>query len=336
MKIVHYKRKLATGMQTRLAVFFNTSTLIDVEFVWRAFFEMKGYNNPAYKASVLAPSLLSQLLQVQDRPIEFFQESLEHFKTLSLKGILQTENGADISVDMQDHASMSLGLPVDKINCYRDFYTHEKHVKTGFEKRGTPVPPEWYEIPVYYKSNTQGFIAHGDFILWPSFTEKLDYELELAAVIGVKGRNIKAEKVYEHILGFTILNDISARDLQRKEMKVFLGPSKSKDFCTVIGPAIITADEFNYTDPDLLMTARINGTEWSRGRSSESYYSWGEMLEYASQDEWMMPTDLCGSGTVGTGCGLELDRWIQPGDLLELEVEKIGCLKNIVGIPQKK
>lgn len=118
-------------------------------------------------------------------------------------------------------------------------------------------------------------------------------------------------------------------------MSVRLGPSKGKDFCSVIGPVIVTADEFEFQDPKLQMTASVNGNLWSKGNSGDAHYSWGEMISFLSQDEWVFPTDLLGSGTVGTGCGLELDKWIQPGDLLELTVDKIGTLKNIVGIPEK-
>src|SRR5690606_16944380 len=119
-----------------------------------------------------------------------------------------------------------------------------------------------------------------------------------------------------------------------KEMAIRLGPAKGKDFCSVMGPVIITADELG-AEPNLLMTANVNGVEWSRGQSGDAHYSWAQMIEHASKDEWLLSTDFMGSGTVGTGCGLELDKWIQPSDILELEIEKIGKLKNIVGIPQK-
>ena len=193
------------------------------------------------------------------------------------------------------------------------------------------MPAAWYEMPAYYKGPTTGFIGNDEIIPWPSYTDKLDYELELGAVIAKDGKNIKAKDAYKHIFGFTIFNDISARDIQKKEMSIRLGPAKGKDFCSVIGPVITTMDEFNFTEPDLLMTAHVNQKEWSRGRSSEAHYSWAEMIEHASKEEWLLSTDFMGSGTVGTGCGLELDRWIQPGDLIEMSIENIGTIKNIVG-----
>jgi 2-keto-4-pentenoate hydratase/2-oxohepta-3-ene-1,7-dioic acid hydratase in catechol pathway len=173
-------------------------------------------------------------------------------------------------------------------------------------------------------------------IPWPYYSQQLDYELELGVVIGRDGKDVKASDIKKHIFGFTILNDISARDIQRKEMSIRLGPAKGKDWCSVMGPVIVTFDEFNYQEPDLLMTAHVNGEEWSRGQSGDSHYSWGEMIEHMAMEEWIRATDFIGSGTVGTGCGLELDKWIKPGDMLELSIERIGTLKNIVGTPNQK
>lgn len=119
-------------------------------------------------------------------------------------------------------------------------------------------------------------------------------------------------------------------------MSIRLGPAKGKDWCSVMGPVIVTFDEFNYEEPDLLMTASVNGEEWSRGQSGDSHYSWGEMIQHMAMEEWIRATDFIGSGTVGTGCGLELDKWIKPGDTVELEIERIGILKNIVGTPNKR
>ncbi|MEX1098954.1 MAG: fumarylacetoacetate hydrolase family protein, partial [Bacteriovoracaceae bacterium] len=116
---------------------------------------------------------------------------------------------------------------------------------------------------------------------------------------------------------------------------VRLGPAKGKDFCSVMGPVILTADEFQGQEPSLKMQAWVNGELWSEGMTSDSHYSWAQMIEHAGREEWILATDFMGSGTVGTGCGLELDKWIQPGDVLELEIEKIGTLKNIVGTPNK-
>ncbi|HXX64730.1 MAG TPA: fumarylacetoacetate hydrolase family protein, partial [Bacteroidota bacterium] len=196
-----------------------------------------------------------------------------------------------------------------------------------FEKRGEPMPQEWYEIPVYYTSGHQNIAGPEDEILWPSFTEKFDYELEIAFVIGRTGRNIRPENAREYIAGFTIMNDFSARDIQRKEMRVRLGPAKGKDWCTGIGPVLVTPDEIG--DPyNLAMRARVNGELWSEGNTSSIYWKFEQMIEFLSRDQTLHPGDVIGSGTVGGGCGLELDRWIRPDDVIELEIEKIGVLRN--------
>ena len=211
----------------------------------------------------------------------------------------------------------------------RDFYAFERHVKTGFEKRGEPMPAEWYEMPVYYKGAHWSIIGTDEDVHWPSYTEKFDYELELAVIIGRQGRNIPEKNAREYIAGFTVMNDFSARDIQRKEMKVRLGPAKGKDFATAIGPVLVTPDEIG--DPySLAMRARVNGEIWSEGNSGSITHSFEKMIAFASMEETLYPGDLIGSGTVGGGCGLELDRWVRDGDVLELEIEKIGVLRNRV------
>ena len=211
----------------------------------------------------------------------------------------------------------------------RDFYAFEDHVKRGFEKRGEPMPQEWYEMPVYYKSGHRNIIGTGQDVLWPSFTEKFDYELELAAVVGKQGTNIPAARARDYIAGFTVMNDFSARDIQKREMKVRLGPAKGKDWATGLGPWLVTPDEVG--DPYALeMTARINGEVWSHGNSRSLYWKFEQMIEFLTKDDTIYPGDVIGSGTVGTGCGLELDRWVKPGDVIELEIENIGVLRNRV------
>lgn len=337
MKVCTYKRSSFAGIQKRLGLFLDETIIIDVNFTWQAEFEKLGYYNPENRADLLAPKSLAAFLRLhQDSAISRLQETLVIYRSLAQQGILKTKNHADLSFDTMDVRDLKFDAPLDEINMYRDFYAHEKHVKKGFEKRNEPVPPAWYEIPAYYKGGNTGFIGHDEIVPWPFYSQQLDYELELGVVIGRDGKNVKEKDIGKHIFGFTILNDISARDIQRKEMSIRLGPAKGKDWCSVMGPVIVTYDEFNFEEPDLLMTAAINGEEWSRGQSGDAHYSWGQMIEHLGMEEWIRATDFIGSGTVGTGCGLELDKWIKPGDLLELEIERIGKLKNIVGTPNPK
>jgi 2-keto-4-pentenoate hydratase/2-oxohepta-3-ene-1,7-dioic acid hydratase in catechol pathway len=326
MKITHLKIKNTIGLEElRLGALLtnreHSLSFMDFNLVHQKHFAMIGFKNTYERANHHCPPRLSQCLTLQENPLLFFQETFERGERLQKLG-----EEVIFPIHEQD-----IGKPLDHINTYRDFFTHEKHVATGFAKRQESIPAPWFEMPVYYKGATAGFIGPEEIIPWPSYSDVLDYELELAAVMARDGKNIKANLAHQYLLGFTILNDISARDIQRKEMMVRLGPSKGKDFCSVIGPVITTIDEFKNSTPNLKMTATINGEQWSLGQSGDARFSFAEMIEFASRDEWLLATDLLGSGTVGTGCGLELDRWIQPGDIIELEIEHIGRLRNRVG-----
>lgn len=225
--------------------------------------------------------------------------------------------------------SVRLVAPLPDPPSLRDFLAFEQHTRTGYDRRGQEFPRLWYELPVYYKGNPKTIIGPESLVTWPSYTEKFDYELELACIIGKAGMNIPVEEAHEYIAGYTILNDFSARDIQMKEMSLRLGPAKGKDFATAIGPWLVTPDELDSVR-NLTMIARINGEEWSRGNSGDSHWTFEQMIAHVSQDEMLYPGDILGSGTVGTGCGYELDRWVQPGDVMELEIAGLGILRNKV------
>jgi fumarylacetoacetate (FAA) hydrolase len=222
----------------------------------------------------------------------------------------------------------------------RDFYAFETHVKTANRNRGQDVPENWYKFPVFYFSNPNNDYGHEDTIPYPSYTQALDYELEIAVVIGKPGIDIQPEDAPEHIFGYTIFNDWSARDLQVQEMKVNFGPVKSKDFACSFGPVIVTREELADKATgrpgvyDLEMVARVNGVEMSRGNFNDIYWSFGDILARASQSVMLRPGDVIGSGTVGTGCLYELTKnqgpWLKHGDVVELEIERIGVLRNTV------
>lgn len=241
--------------------------------------------------------------------------------------------------EFQDGVSLNAAVPSPA--SLRDFYAFEQHVKTANENRGRDVPKEWYEIPVFYFSNHTAIYGPDDVIPYPRRSSALDYELEVACVIGKEGIDIPADKAEEHILGYMIFNDWSARDIQRQEMAVGLGPAKGKDFASSFGPYLVTPDELadRHTGRpgvyDLEMVARVNDVERSRGNWKDLYWSFGQMIERASEGVMLHPGDVIGSGTVGTGCLLELTRgqgpWLQPGDVVELEIERLGILRNTVG-----
>jgi 2-keto-4-pentenoate hydratase/2-oxohepta-3-ene-1,7-dioic acid hydratase in catechol pathway len=235
-------------------------------------------------------------------------------------------------------AEVKLTAPLPNPRSFRDFYAFEQHVKTARENRGLEMIPEWYEIPVFYFSNHLVMKGPDEPISRPMKCEWLDYELEIACIIGKEGQNISREQASDYIFGYCILNDWSARDLQRKEMMVGLGPAKGKDFATSIGPYIVTSDELTeFTSNkgfNLKMTAKVNGLLLSEGNMKDLFYSFGEMIERASDGVTLYPGEIIGSGTVGTGCLLELGqnvhRWLEPGDLVELEIENLGVLRNLI------
>jgi 2-keto-4-pentenoate hydratase/2-oxohepta-3-ene-1,7-dioic acid hydratase in catechol pathway len=211
----------------------------------------------------------------------------------------------------------------------RDFLAFESHVKAGSARRGEPVPEAWYEIPVYYKGNHRSVYGPEEEIPWPPYTEELDYELEVAAVLGGRGRDIDEDAAGDLIFGYTLLNDWSARDIQRKEMAVRLGPAKAKDFATSLGPCVVTADEL---DPrGLRLVARVDGEVWSEGALGEARWTFPQMIAHVSQAEDVWPGDVYGSGTFGGGCGLDLGKFLWPGAVVELEADGIGILRNRVG-----
>lgn len=218
-------------------------------------------------------------------------------------------------------AAVELLAPVPAPPSVRDFFAFERHIASARARRGASVPAEWYEFPAFYFSSPAAIYGPGDQIPYPEGTAELDYELEVAAVIGADGQ----------IGGFTIMNDWSARDIQRKEMKIGLGPAKAKDFATSLGPVVVTADEFDGSAA--VMVARVNGEERSRGDLAELHYSWRQILDRAAVNTALRPGEIIGSGTVGSGCILEHgdERWLRPGDVVELEVTGIGVLANRIG-----
>nr|AAD21070.1 DitH [Pseudomonas abietaniphila] len=180
--------------------------------------------------------------------------------------------------------------------------------------------------PIYYKCNRFAVIGADDEFLWPAFSKALDFELEFGCYIGKKGKDISRDNARDHIVGFTIFNDMSARDAQAAEMPGMLGPAKSKDFDTanIMGPCLVTADELG--DPyDLNMVARVNGEEWGRGNTRDMRWRFEDVIAHISRSETLYPGEFLGSGTVGNGCGLEQLRYLKPGDRVELEVDGIAC-----------
>lgn len=318
MKLCTFEVRTHLGRHRRLGAV-DRDGLIDVHFA-------VAHHLESYRlAEALAPPTLLGLLDGGPASMQAAQNAVAALPP-------EMRTGKNDETLRYGWSEVRLLTPLPDARSVRDFFAFEAHVKRGFEKRGEPMPQEWYEIPVYYQTGHHNLIGTDQDVRWPSFTKRFDYELELAVIIGRSGRNIAESEAHSYIAGYTIMNDFSARDIQRKEMKVRLGPAKGKHWCTGIGPWMVTAEQI--PDPYALeMVARVNGEEWSRGNSRAMHWNFEQMIAFVSQDDTIYPGDILGSGTVGTGCGLELDRWVQPGDVIELEIESIGVLRNRVVRP---
>ncbi len=225
---------------------------------------------------------------------------------------------------------LTLLPPIEAPGAYLDFYSFEQHVKTARGKRGLDVPPEWYQYPVWYNGSTRCFSGDGSTVVFPGGENKKDFELELAVVLKKPCHKVTPEQAKDCIGGYTILNDFSARELQAKIMRVGLGPAKAKDFNNGLGPWVVTPDEIE-NPRDLAMRAWVNDEIWSEGNSGDAHYTFEQMIAFASEFQTLYPGDILGSGTVGTGCGLELDRFLKTGDKVVLEIESIGKLTHWIG-----
>ncbi|HEY0754830.1 MAG TPA: fumarylacetoacetate hydrolase family protein [Ktedonobacteraceae bacterium] len=235
---------------------------------------------------------------------------------------------------------IKLLTPIPNPPTMRDFYAFEQHVAAARALRGLGMQPEWYETPTFYFTNTSEIYGHDEPVPYPVGSQELDIELEIACVIGREGKDISVDEAADYIVGYMIMNDWSARDFQRRDMKLSLGPGKGKDFATSLGPWLVTLDELAARRTgsganeryDMTMLARVDGQEISRGNFKQIYYSFPQIIAYASRNVRLRPGDVIGSGTVGTGClleiGTEVHPWFQAGETIELEIEGIGILRN--------
>lgn len=317
MKLASFEVNTPIGPVTRIGLA-KGEELVDLTAGYAAVLEEDGEARPEEIARAHVPPDMLEFLQLEERGFAAAREVAERLDDIDTSMV---PNGAQLKYAEDEIRLLS---PLPRPNSLRDFAVFEGHLRNLL---GEEVADEWYEMPTFYKGNPDSMVHPGAEVTWPSYSEQMDYELELGAVIGKQGRNISSAEANEYIAGFTVFNDFSARDTQR-EMNVGMGPSKSKDFANALGPYLVTTDEFDLDEAR--MTARVNGELWSEGHAKDMYHDWGDIIAHTSQEEDLHPGDVLGSGTVFEGSGAELDRWLQPGDVIELEINGIGTLANRV------
>lgn len=325
MKLVTYEVYTPVGVFERIGCICR-ERIIDLNLGYTALLERERGATRAYElAGIILPPNMIGLFEGGEASLKAAQETVEWVGARLAEG--EEITGPQREKIVYGMEEVRLRAPVPRPNSIRDCNCYLLHMERALRALGRPWDGTIPRFPPYAKGNPQTVIGPEDPIIWPGFTEKLDFELELGFYIGKPGKDIPSEKVYEYVAGFTIFNDVSARDMQRQERSVY-GKAKDFDTSNVMGPCLVTPDEI---DPqNVRMRARVNGELWAEGTTADMYISFPDLIAFLSQSETLHPGDFIASGTVPGGCGLELDRWLQPGDLIELEAEGIGVLRNRV------
>lgn len=322
MKLVTFEVKTETGAARRLGVL-RGSEIIDLNAAYGSYLgTVRGIHRWQELAEALVPPDMLRFIEGGEISMEACRKALEYFER---EGRHEGQDGARLIYRINEVALLP---PVPRPISIRDcsaFLQHHRNMLKGQE-----LPEDILRLPVHYRASCTDVAGPEAPILWPTYTEKLDYELEVAICLGKYGVNIPEEKAEEYIFGYTIYNDVSARDMQVREMHLRFGPGKGKSFqnSNIMGPCLATPDELDVSN--LRMVARINGEVWSEGNTRDMHFTFPQLIAHLSMDDPLYPGEFIGSGTVGFGCGMELDRWIKPGDVVELEIEGIGILRNRV------
>jgi 2-keto-4-pentenoate hydratase/2-oxohepta-3-ene-1,7-dioic acid hydratase in catechol pathway len=324
MRLVSFELPSPMGPQTRTGAVDVMGQIVDLAGAYRLKLLHEGLSpGGALRLSqALLPADMVELIEGGERSLDAAREALQWADPEPDK------NGTPI---VHRAEAVRFLPPVPKPPLLRDFMGFETHLRNIFPKLGREIPPEWYKLPVYYKGNPGSLATHEDDIPIPSYADALDIEFELAMVIGQGGINIAPERALDHVFGYMIYNDFSERTIQAREMTVGLGPAKGKDFVRghVLGPHLVTTDEI----PDIYnlhMIARVNDEVWCDSNSGTIHWKFEQMIAHVSTDEVLRPGEVLGSGTVGGGSGAERGTLLRRGDVVELEVERLGLLRNRV------
>lgn len=331
MRLLQFATKSDSGSRRHLGALvdgtIDDGTVVDLSAAVRSLLSADGVSRAGVEAlaPVLGPRTTLAFIQGGPATRDAADRALERVR---VDGAEHDPFGARIRYEA---AVIDLLPAITEPPMLRDFMAFEKHLVNVFPRLGREIPDEWYQRPVYYKANTASIGAHRQNVAFPGYADRLDFEFEFAAVLGRDGTGISEDDAAAHIFGYTVYNDLSARAIQQLEMTVGLGPAKGKDFhrAHVLGPVIVTADEI--ADPYALdMLGTVNDQTWTVGTSADMHWRFEQMIAYASLDEPLRAGEVFGSGTVGDGSGAEQDKWLDPGDVIELSVAGIGTLSNRV------
>ena len=320
MQLVTFEVTTPLGAQRRTGAI-HGDAIVDLALARAALLASTGRPRARAIGEAEVPADMLELLRGGQWAIDAAREAVDHVVDAGVEDL----GGATVR-----HAASAVRLlaPLPRPNSLRDFLVIEEHLRNA--RRGLGIdetpPPEWYRLPAHYKGNPDAIYGPEDEVPYPAFTERLDYELEICAVVGRAGRRVRAEDATPYIAGFTLYNDWSARDMQMREGSVGIGPGISKDLGSSIGPCIVTADAWDRDTA--LLRARVDGEQWSEGTLAAMHFSFEDIIEFVTMEATMQPGDLLGSGTIGLGCGLEQNRFLTPGSVVELEAEGIGVLRN--------
>jgi 2-keto-4-pentenoate hydratase/2-oxohepta-3-ene-1,7-dioic acid hydratase in catechol pathway len=327
VRLVTYRTETTFGPHLRLGALDSRGEVVfDLQIAYQAALTSQQLNPDEANRLALStlPSEMERFIGAGRSALSAARQALE-FAEASDPGELLGPGGMPASIPLTE---TSLAPPLGRPNSLRDFIAFEDHALAGARRRGQDLSQAWYERPIYYKGNHRSIIGPEAELPRPSFTDELDFEMEIACVLGSGGVDLSEDEASATIFGFTIMNDWSARDVQRREMAAGLGPSKSKDFATSLGPCILVADEGS-AHPSLKMVARVNGETICEADLGDAYWTFPQMVSFVSQGERVWPTDVYGSGTPYRGCLLDHGGpYLEPGDVVELEVEGIGLLRN--------
>jgi len=323
MKLVTFEVGSPLGPLRRTGALLDEA-VVDLALARASLLASRGRPRAREIGAAEVPAEMLELLRGGDFAIEAAREALDHAGSAGVADL----DGATVRHDL---AAVRLLAPLPRPNSLRDFLLFEDHLRNALDSLGgkQPFPPEWHNLPAHYKGNPDAIYGPDDTVPYPTFSDQLDYELEICAVVGRRGESLRAEDATPYIAGYTIYNDWSARGFQFRESSVGVGPGISKDFASSLGPTIATPDEFDRETSRL--TAKVDGELRSEGTLADMRFSFEEVIEFVTLAAPVMPGDLLGSGTIRLGCGLEVDRYLDPGAVVELEAEGIGVLRNTVG-----